>query len=217
MTDDIKTPFHIAEQIYRKSWAELEAIENNGRLLFPDKIYKRNARGEAIGIDVMLQVPREADNRFAKLEARKIGLAAGADMDRDKDDIFEQLEMLCLLWRCVRNTTQPYEPLVMEPLELEKFYDLSSLVNVYGKIDTLAGMLNPHVDALTEEDCWALVGAIATSENILPLHACAPDSQNFFVLFMAAQLSKSQEYKSYLESQEELIQARSPSSDSEKS
>ncbi len=214
---DAKTPFHIAEQIYRKSWAELEAIENDGRLLFPDKIYKRNAKGEVQGIDVMLQVPREADNRFAKLKARELGLAAGADMDRDKDDIFEQLEMLCLLWKCIRSTTHPYEPLVMEPLELEKFYDLTSLVNIYGKIDTLSGMLNPHVDALAEEDCWALVGAITTSENILPLHVCAPDSQNTFVLFMAAQLFRSQEYKSYLESQEDLTPARSPSSDSQKS
>ncbi|MEA3225135.1 MAG: hypothetical protein U9Q07_04230 [Planctomycetota bacterium] len=217
MTEEKKTPFHIAEQIFKKSWAELEATENNGRLLFPDKIYKRNAKGEINSIDVMLQVPREDDNRFAKLKARELGIAAGADLDRDKDDIFEQLEMLCLLWRCIRNTTPPYEPLVMEPLELEKFYDLTSLVNVYGKIDTFAGMLNPHVDELAEEDCWALVGAIATSENILPLHVCAPDSQNTFVLFMADQLSKSQAYKSYLESQEGLTPAQSPSSDSDKS
>lgn len=217
MTDESKAPFHIAEQIFKKSWAELEAIEHNERLLFPNKLFKRKANGDVETIDVMFQVPREADNRKAKLKAREIGLAAGADLDRDKADIFEQLEMLSLLWLCIRNNTPPYEPLTMDPLELEKYYDTSVLINAYGRIDTLAGMLNPHVDELSQEACWALVGAIATSENILPLHVCAPDSQNFFVLFMADQLSKSPECKSYLESQGGLTPAQSLSSDSDKS
>jgi hypothetical protein len=213
LTEDAK-PVHVAEQLYKKSWKELEALEHNERILFPDVISRRRSDGSIENIEVMFQVPREPDHRKAKIEARKVGLKEGFDLDRDKD-VFEQLETLCLLSICIRNRKEPYEPWEPDVLKLEKRYDLQSLANAYGKIDVYAGMINPHPSELSEQDCWALVAAIVKARNMLPLLVYAPDSQNTFALFMADQVVTCPAYKSYLESLEESIQGSSPAVGSE--
>lgn len=215
MTEENK-PLHISEQLFKKSWDELQAIENNDRVLFPDHIKKRKADGTVDRVDVMFQVPREPDHRAAKIKARTIGIKEGFDLDRDKD-VFEQLENICLLSICIRNKTHPYEPWEPDPLALEKKYDSSSLSAAYDAMDCYAGMIDPRPDDLSEMDCWSLVAAMAKAKNTYPLLVCGRDSQSTLVLFMADQLANSQAYKSWLELQEESIQTEFPFNDSKKS
>lgn len=215
MTEDIRE-LHIAEQLYKKTWKELCLVEFNDRVLLPEKIYRRKADGSVEGIPILIQVPREPDTRKARLKSRELALGEGLDLERDKD-LIEQLETLSLLSICLRNTTEPHEPWEPDVKTLENKYDLNSLSAVYAKMDAFAAMINPQPSELSETDCWALVGAMATARNILPLHVYAPDSLNFFVIFMADQLVNSPAYKSYLESQEALMQESSTPEGSKKS
>jgi len=211
MTEE--TQPHIAEQLYNQSWEDLEVLEHNDRLLFPSKIYKRNKDGSIKGIDVLLQAPREADFRKARVLARNACLKEKLDLDRDKN-LIEQYETTCLLHLCIRNPSSPYEPLAYNPEELEQQYEMTSLESAYDKICRVRDLSDPRPSELSEMDCWTLVTAIATARNALPLTAYAPDSQSIFMLFMVDQLFNSPAYRSFLESQEVSMQEQSPSSDS---
>ena len=211
MTDSSLLP-HIAEQLYNQTWEELEVLEFRDRLLFPTKALKRRQDGTVKETPILLRVPREADLRKARIKAREVGLKEGLDLDRDKD-LLDNLETICLLATCIRNTTEPYEPFVATPQELEDNFDLSFLESVYNKICTLRDIANPHPVELTEMDCWTLVTAIATARHTLPLTAYAPDSQNTFMLFMVDQLCNSPAYKSFLEQHGESIPVSSVQSD----
>jgi len=64
--DPPKEHDHVIEQLLSRTWGELEVLEQDGRLFFPEKIYKRGAKGEFDGTDVLLTVPREPDLRWAR-------------------------------------------------------------------------------------------------------------------------------------------------------
>jgi hypothetical protein len=179
---------HVVEQLLGKSWGELEVLEHYGYLLFPDSIYKRKKDGTFDEIKVCLRVPRQHELRKARVEARRIAMEDGLDLDRDKD-LFNDLETICILSMAIRNRATPHESMIPEPRELERDYDRACLMQIWAKLDALHQVVDPAPHKISEEEMFALIAAIAKDRSISPLAVYAADSQANFVIFTASLLA----------------------------
>src|SRR5512137_1298652 len=166
------------EQLLSRDWDGLEVLERDGRLLFPDKIYRRQPDGSFKGHDVLLQVPREPDMRLARIEARRIASGSNPPLDPDRDrDLIDNLEALCLVSRCMRDPQVPAREFDPDPTHLEQAWDKSALTQIYEKLDRLAQVVDPRPADLGDEETLALVAAIVKARNILPLTVYGPAAQ----------------------------------------
>jgi hypothetical protein len=187
LTED--THPHVIEQLLGRDWKGLEVLESDGRLLFPDKIYKRTVDGSFIGQDVLLQVPREPDLRWARLEARRIAAASDPPLNPELDrDLIENLEAMCLVSRCMRDPKVPTREFDPDPEHLEAAWDKGALTQIYEKLDRLAQVVDPRPESLGEDEMFAVVAAIVKARNILPLAVYGPAAQNICVVTMADRL-----------------------------
>jgi hypothetical protein len=189
-----ETSPHVAEQLIGKSWGELEVLEHAGYLLFPDSIYKRGKSGKFDEVKVSLRLPRQHELRRARVMARDLAIKDGLDLERDRD-LFGDLETVCILSMAIRNSTPPHEPMVPDPLELEKLYDRACLMQIWAKIDALHQLVDPAPHKISEEEMFALVAAIAKDRSISPLAVYAADLQAHFVIYMACLLNPLLEFK----------------------
>lgn len=193
----------VFEQLLGKSWGDLEVLEHDGRLLFPEKIYKRNARGKFDGQDVLLRVPREPDLRWARVEARRMALDHEPPLDLDRDrDLVDNLESMCLLSRCMRDPKDPKVEFDPFPSHLESSWDKESLLQLYEKLDRLTQVIDPRPEEITEEQMIALAAAIVKERHILPLAVFGPAAQNTCIVYMAERLLISLASKSSSDSSE---------------
>jgi hypothetical protein len=183
-----EAPSHVVEQLLGKSWGELEVLEHAGYLLFPDNIYKRRKDGTFDSVKVMLRLPRQHELRKARVQARGIAVKDGIDLDRDRD-LFGDVETVCILAMAIRNSTPPHEPMIPDPLELERDYDRACLMQVWAKIDALHRLVDPAPHEIGEREMFALVAAIAKERSIYPLAVYAADLQATFVVTMACLLN----------------------------
>lgn len=196
---------HIVEQLLSKKWEDLEIIEHAEHLLFPAHIYKRQADKSFKSISVMLRVPRDSDMRAARVEARAIATKEGLDEAKDKD-LFDNLEVICILSRAIRSCKSPYEPLEPFPLILEKTYDKACLAQIYGKLDQLASLVDPKPDQISKEEMFALTASLASERNLLPLHVYGALAQTVYIITMADLLMSSPGFKSFCGLSEPLTQ-----------
>jgi hypothetical protein len=189
MTLPEDTHQHVIEQLLSKDWKGLEVLESDGRLLFPDKIYRRRADGSFDGQAVLLQVPREPDLRWARLQARKLAAQSDPPMDLEHDrDLIENLEAMCLVSRCMRDPKVPEREFDPSPEHLEAAWDKGALTQIYEKLDRLAQVVDPRPETIGESEMLAVVAAIVKARNILPLAVYAPAAQNICVVTMADRL-----------------------------
>lgn len=199
-TDEDKSEYgqqhkHVLDQLLGKSWGELEVIENNGKLLFPEHIYRRAGTGKFEEEKVLLRTPNEREMRVARVEARKQAVKEGLDLDRDRD-LVDNLETSHILAVCIRNASPGkspdgstyHEPLVCDAEELEQRYERATLTQVWAKIDALSHVLDPRPDNMSKEELLALIAAIAKERNIRPLVVYGAGAQNSFVVSMATLL-----------------------------
>jgi len=178
---------HVLAQILNKNWAELEALEHAGYLLFPEKLFKRRKDGKFEAISVIMRVPREPERRAARVEARQRAQADGLDPQLDSD-LIEELETISILWRAIRSPTPPYEPFTADAAELERVYDRPCLMQAYAKLDALHRILDPAPSSMTEGEMLALISALAKERSVLPLAVFGPGARDFFVITMAERL-----------------------------
>lgn len=189
---------HIARELAGKTWEELEAVEHEGRLYFPEVIYRRVGK-KFEAEPVRLLVLREHEVRRAKRMARK--WAADEKLDPALDpQLFDNMVCWCELALSIRNTTFPYESLHPDPAYLEANYDKRPLVQVYAKIDAYARLLDPRPEEIDAEQMVALVAALAKEQTIRPLVAFDGVSQTSCILYMARELQSLRDSKSSSES-----------------
>lgn len=186
---------HVIDQLLNKSWGELEVLEVDGRLMFPEKIYRRKGDGTFDSKPVLLTVPREPDLRWARTESRRLAEEAGLDLDRDVKYV-DNLETLCVLSRCMRDPKNPKDEFDPFPAQLEESWDRESLLQIYEKINRYSLVVDPRPEMITDEQMLAVVAAIVKERNILPLAVFGPVAQNTCIVTMADRLSISLESKS---------------------
>lgn len=172
--------------VLEKDWEELEALENDGQLLFPFTLKRRKLK-EWEEVPVLIKVPRESDTRKARLKAREWAKKEKLDPELDPE-LFSNMDTISLLSECIRNTTAPFEPYDPFPESLEQRYDRPSLDAAWAFIDALKTVVDPRPHELSEDELLGVIAAVAKARNIVPLAAFAGESQNSCVVFMAQRL-----------------------------
>lgn len=165
-------------------WAELEALEHDNRLFFPDVVLKRRVDGALEETQVALCVPRPDELRWARTKARALALKADLDLDRDAEMV-EDMENIHILSRAIRNITTPHEPWEPDPTLLERNYDRRSLAQMWAKLDALTNFIDPRPSDLSKEEVLAVIAAISKTREVYPLHVLGPHSQTSCIVSMA--------------------------------
>jgi hypothetical protein len=178
---------HTLDQLVGKTWEELEVVEANGYLHFPEKLLRRRKDGTFEEIPITIRVPREHEMRKARSAAREWAKLEQVDPDKDAD-LFDNMDSMCVLQMAVRNATPPYEPMVMTPQELERTYDKPCLMLLWAKLDSYTAALDPRSADITKEEVGLVIAAIAKERSIRPLHAYDGRSQNAYIVCTAALL-----------------------------
>ncbi len=197
---------HAIAKLMTTKWDELEAVEHAEHLLFPDTLTRRRRDGSWEKKAVMLRVPRERDLRQARVNARALA-AQEKISEKDDRDLFVNLENLCILATCIRNDSDPYEPWIPDPMELEARYDKIVLTHMWEKLERLNEVLNPAPNQLSTGEIVALIVSIAKARHLGPLVVYGPGAQTSFVVSMADLLLKSVGSRLSSESLEHLMQA----------
>lgn len=181
---------HVAEALLSKSWDEVNVLaqEATGRLMFPGQLRKRLANGKFETKDVCLQVPRPQEMRDAKRRSREWAENEKMDPRYDATEI-RDLEIMCILWHAIRNTTPPHEPMYMDPQELEKYWDKSSLVQVWRRVEALTRIIDPAPDSMSDAELLAVVAKMAKDQSMAPLAEYGSGAQASCVISMASMLT----------------------------
>lgn len=169
-----------------KTAEELDAIEVGGRVLFPDKIYRRTARGELEETPIRVRVLRVPERAKARAEAVAWAKKLGIDREADRD-VFENFDTLCILARAIREPKGADEQLrTYEQLAAE--YESRSLLDVWDRLAFYERIHDPRIVILTDKDFWAAIGGIARVRNISPLVAYDAPSLEACITRMASEL-----------------------------
>jgi len=192
-------------EIANKTWEELEVIEQGDRLLFPDTIRRRTKTGALEETKILVRVLRKNERRSARMEAREWAKRANVDPEKDPA-LFDDMDTLCILARAIRESAPPHDQF-QQAEWLEQHFDDSSLAALWDRYPVYESMLDPRLDAPTEDDFWKCIVGIGRSRNILPLTGFAPRSQHSCILSMADAALTSETCRSFLERRASLTQA----------
>jgi hypothetical protein len=166
------------------SWAELELVRHaSGRLLFADKIRRRNEKGEVEERKVRVWVPVPDDEVEARTQAR-LWFASKKALDPDRDKgLFEEMEQVCLLARAIRTFDAPHGQL-LNYTELAA-WDEGGLKDIQERINAYKALIDPREPITTEEQFWQKLGEVAKRGNLLPLLDIVGYEQPSFIVRMA--------------------------------
>lgn len=184
-----------------RTWDELEVSRHdNGRLMFPDQLRRKNERGVIETTKIRVCVPQPADNVEARVRAA-VWFGSKKVLDRDKDkELFDEMEQVCLLAQAIRTYEAPHAQ-AYDAEELARF-DEVSLHDIQERINVYKAILDPRDDDTSEEAFWRTVLAVGRTGNLLPLTDIAGRVQPSFVVRMAREASRSPTGKSFAPSPE---------------
>jgi hypothetical protein len=178
------------------SWAELEITRHeSGRLLFPDKIRRRDEHGNVIEKKVRVWVPVPDDSVEARVQAR----VWFRSKDRDKD-LFEEMEQVCLLARAIRTFEEPHGQLLNHS-ELAA-YDEGCLKDIQERINAYKALIEPREPITSEDAFWRMLSEVAKRGSILPLLDIVGHEQPSCIVRMAREALRSPTAPSWLQSAE---------------
>lgn len=179
----------VAYELGAKKWEELEALEFQDRLLFPDVLHVRQRDGSFKQVKVAFRVPRPKELREARAECKRLAADQGID-PKDDAGLFEDLDNACILWRSIRNTTEPHEPFALSVDDLENRFDRDVLKLAWAKLEGYRRNVDPRPAAITKDQALLVVAAIAKRRAIDPLLVFDGPAQNSCVVFMASLLTR---------------------------
>ena len=183
------------------SWEELELIRHeSGRLLFPDKLRRRDEKGNVVETKVRVWVPVPDDSVRARTEARG-WFKAQKDLDPDRDKaLFEEMEQVCLLARSLRTYEAPHSQL-MQHGELAG-YDEGGLKDIQERINAYKALIDPREPITTEDAFWRMLSEVARKGDVLPLLDIVGHEQPSCIVRMAREALRSPTAPSWLRSAE---------------
>lgn len=189
------------------SWEELEVVRHeSGRLMFPDKLRRRDETGKVVEKPVRVWVPVPNDEVEAKTEARR-WFKSKADLDPDRDKgLFEEMEQVCLLARAIRTFDPPHAQL-LNHVEMAGF-DEGGLKDIQERINAYKALIDPREPVTTDEAFWRMLGEVAAKRSILPLLDIVGHEQPSCIVRMALEACRSPMAPSWLRSSESLTSER---------
>lgn len=192
------------------SWAELEVSRHeSGRLMFEDKLRRRDEKGNIVEKKVRVWVPVPNDSVAAKTEARA-WFKAQKELDPDRDKaLFEEMEQVCLLARAIRTFEPPHSQLMRHD-ELGG-YDEGGLKDIQERINAYKAMIDPREPVTTEDAFWRMLSEVARKGNILPLLDIVGHEQPSCIVRMAREACRSPMAPPWLRSAESSTPAPSSS------
>jgi hypothetical protein len=193
------------EALAAKRWDELEALEHEGRVLYPEVIRSRGKGGVLKEVPVAIRVLRKDERRKAKLEAEDWAKEEKLDRDREPG-LFDDMDTLCILARALREPKAPHDQFATFKA-LEHDYDMRSLDELWSKYKIYEDLTDPRDGIQTDVEFWAVVGAIGRTRNILPLTECESPAQNGCILRLVELALTSPTFKSWCTSFESSMPA----------
>lgn len=170
-----------------KSFEDLEAIEHEGRVLYPDAIKQRDHKGRVVERKIMVRVPRGVERAKARRDARAWLQEFG--LDEAKDHVqFDALETYCCVARSLRDPTAPHAQL-MPHQELMEAVDVRAVLELWERVNYYDRLSEVRVAELDESTFYAAVHAIAKKGNLSPLVAIDGATHDVFLTRMASELS----------------------------
>ena len=183
-----------------KTWEELEVLEHAaGQLMFPAKLRRRNKSGKVVETPVRVRIPSPNDHFAARAETR--AWMAKPDLKLDpvaNQDVFDQIEQLCLLAKAIRTDEKPH-PQFVEAEELAG-YDEGCLKDIQEQVNAWKDRLDPRPSVTTEEEVWRKIVAVAKAANVDPLVDTAGRDQEPLVVRMALEACRSPTGQRWLQS-----------------
>jgi hypothetical protein len=190
-----------------KTWAELEVVEGeDGHQLVRDCIREKVPGAERTrDVPVMVRIPRPMDLVTARVDAR-MAFAKHKALDADRDeDLFGEIEQLCILAKAIRTLGPPHAQLATWE-ELASRYEEGSIQEILGHVTVYRQMADPRLPIKTEDDLWLAVASVARAGHLGPLTGIAGPDQPSCVLFMARMALLSPTGAAWLQSLENSTQ-----------
>jgi hypothetical protein len=183
------------------SWEELELVRHeSGRLLFEDKIRRRNELGKVEEKKVRVWVPVPDDEVEARTQAR-LWFASKKALDPDRDKaLFDDMEQVCLLARAIRTFDAPHGQL-MNYAELAA-WDEGGLKDIQERINAYKALIDPREPVTTDDAFWRMLSEVAKRRSILPLLGIVGHEQPSCIIRMALEALRSPTAPSWLQSAE---------------
>ena len=166
---------------------EMQALEFEGRLHFPETLKRRDAKGKLVEVPITVRVPRQEERAKARVDARKWCEKIGLDPEKNADHL-DSFDTLCLCARAIRDAEPPHAQHML-PQDLVGAYDTRSLLDVWDRVNFYDRLIDPRPDELDDATFEKLVHAMRRAGNLRPLAAIAGSAQDSFVVRMASELS----------------------------
>lgn len=162
-------------------FATLEILtHDNGQLLFPATLKKRDERGNVVEKKVRIRVPNPGDLSKAYLRAVEF-FAKNKKLNR-KDDarFFDETEQLEILAISIRTWEDPH-PQFQDREELVEWDD-ASLQDIQERINVFKLLVDPRIQVLDDEQFFRTALAIDKGQTMLPLGDMAGPAQLSFIM-----------------------------------
>lgn len=182
-------------------WSELEMNHGaNGHVIINDKLPEFDPKTKAfVDVPIKVRVPRPGDLLQARVDVRAMFAQHKLDPVADRD-LFEEMEQLCLLAKCIRDPKT--EAQLYDAEELKDKVDEGSLQAILGRIRVYRDMLDPRDRLMTDEDVYRKIVEVARQGHCLPLTGIAGYEQPSFIVSMAELAANSQKVLAWLQSSE---------------
>ncbi len=175
--------------VSRMTWEEMEVAEHeDGDLLFPAELRKRDKKGGVSVEQIRIRVPRPRDHLIARREARAYLAELKIDPKLDPD-LLEQAEDLWLVAFAVRQYKAPHAQLY-DPPEFNKM-DEGVVRALKDQIAHFKLLLDPRESVLNDERFYEVVQETWEKRNIGPLVGIAGPEQASFIMRLVWEVWKS--------------------------
>jgi hypothetical protein len=209
----------VAQWFAGKSYADLDAIEHEGRPLYPDAIKRRSPKtGQIEEISVSVRVPNTIEKSRARLHAlrwfteqlqRGEMLTIAEAIAHFGETYFNEIDNVAIMALAIRERKAPHGQ--FQSLEgLLRNYSIASLWDVWDRLNYYQDQEDPRMDELNEAEFWAAVEAIDKRRSLAPLLAMRGGARDSFIRSMAYQLASSRSRSSSWPSIETSTQGASP-------
>ncbi len=185
-----------------KDAARLEAIEHDGRTLYPATLKRQHPRErKVIETAVMLRTPTVPERAQARIAAcREVGEMAGLKtgtvaptLEQARAHVgpveFDNLETCEILSLCIREKDPPHGRFATGRI-LGQTYNVQTIAEVSDQLDRLVDAEDPRMPEVLEPKAFlAMVIAIAKAGDPGPLAVIAGRARSSFIASMAVQLA----------------------------